>query len=470
VNSEKKNIDLLFNKGLKNFRENPPAYAWKKLEHDLDKEKTGVFWYYFRWIAASIVILIAFGSGYYIAILKNHQPEYVLQEKPDGNSVIKETSKQKPDQVAPVSNHFKKANLDNSSDQIIENNIDEMSLKRKLDNPDQRSFTDHQILANQKIASNVVINILDRQTREVLNPIRIIDFLFVEIPYEKQHRIEVSYNLHLKNNFQSSPGEPKLKYYTYEDQKPNKLKWFIGAQFAPVYSYRDISINYEHNTQGNTQELKSKYDDSEDALLAYSGGVDINYNLNKRWLLQSGLFYSKIGQINNNALNFVQDNNQFLLYSINTSTGNINVAFEKIPEDIRKINPPKDTIESIDLNNVRIVQYFNLLEIPLIIKYNLLSRKFGLMLCGGISPSYVLKNSTYLQVDHDKYNIGNSKNLNSFIYNSTVGLGINYSVSKSFSFSIEPLFKYSLSPINKDSEFDCHPYSFSFYTGLKYKF
>ncbi|MBM3434785.1 MAG: PorT family protein, partial [Bacteroidetes bacterium] len=199
-------------------------------------------------------------------------------------------------------------------------------------------------------------------------------------------------------------------------------------------------------------------------------GIDLNYSLNSRWALQSGVYYSKIGQINNDALNFVQDNDQYLLFAINTSTGNINVAFEKIPDDIRKINPPKDTLESVDIDNVRVVQNFNLLEVPFLIKYNLLNKKLGVSVLGGICPAYVVKNRTYLHVDKEKYDIGNSDNLNTMIYSSTFGIGFNYAISKALLLNFEPVFKYSLSPINKNSQFDYHPYSFSWLTGISYNF
>jgi len=247
-------------------------------------------------------------------------------------------------------------------------------------------------------------------------------------------------------------------------------KWSIGAHFAPVISYRDISTSYDNQQASSINETEVQLNNAEESLLSYAGGVDVYYNLSKRWSVQSGMIFSRIGQINNDALAFKQEDDQILLYAINTSTGNINVAFEKVPEDIRKIEPPKDTLESFDLNNVRVVQNFDLFEIPIMIKYKILNKKLGINLSGGLSPAYLIDNNTYLEVNSDKYDIGNSSNLNSMIINTTFALGINYAVVKSLSINVEPNFKYSLSPINKNSQFDYHPYYFSIFTGIIYKF
>ena len=174
--------------------------------------------------------------------------------------------------------------------------------------------------------------------------------------------------------------------------------------------------------------------------------------------------------MNNDALNFKQENNQYLLYSINTSTGNINIAFEKVPNDVRKINPPKDTLESADIGNVKIIQNFDLFEIPVMVKYKVLNKRFGINLSGGLSPAYLVKNNTYLEVESNKYDIGSSENLNPMIINTTFALGFDYGITKKLSINFEPTFKYSLNPINKNSEFDYHPYYFSWYTGIKYNF
>ncbi len=258
----------------------------------------------------------------------------------------------------------------------------------------------------------------------------------------------------------------------YYDDIPNtakESKWSLGAHFAPVLSYRDITFSYDDQTSSNVLETESELNSAEQSLLSYAGGIDVYYDWSKRWSFHTGMIFSRIGQENNDALAFKQEDDQYLLFAINTSTGNINIAFEKIPEDIKKIEPPKDTLEFVNPNNVKIVQNFDLFEVPVMVKYKILNKKFGINLSGGFSPAYLVNNNTYLEIDDDKYDIGSSDNLNSVIINASFGLGINYALFKKLSLSLEPNFKYSLSPINKDSQFDYHPYYFSVFTGIVYK-
>jgi len=89
---------------------------------------------------------------------------------------------------------------------------------------------------------------------------------------------------------------------------------------------------------------------------------------------------------------------------------------------------------------------------------------------GGISPAFVTKNNAYLEVDAQKYDVENPENINSVYFNSTLSLGLEYSFLKKLSVNFEPTFKYALSPINNGGKFDYHPYSISWFTGIKYKF
>jgi len=65
---DKRNIDILFEERLKGFKEKPPTYSWDKLDKSLDGAKFKKSMIFLRWMAASILIILAFGSGYYYAV------------------------------------------------------------------------------------------------------------------------------------------------------------------------------------------------------------------------------------------------------------------------------------------------------------------------------------------------------------------------------------------------------------------
>lgn len=470
MKDEKKNIDLLFEEKLRQFRELPPVYAWDKLEKDLNREKSVKRIFYFRLTAASILLFLAFGAGYYFATYNKNPLNEISQKQPvqetEQNILI---DKNQPEKILESETQniiaFKDRNI-NEQDLNISSHSNKNIDSKKSDATvlEQNVFQKPAILVQQ-----IVVTDLDSFSSE-LTINEILEIVELDLtPKETINQDELIKDQIVRNDYVPKI-DPNTKVYGLESTSKTEMKWTVGAQFAPVLSYRDISINYANQTGNNPQDVESQLNDSEDALLSYAGGVDVNYSLSDRWNIQSGMYYSKIGQVNNNALNFKQDNDEYLLFAIRTSTGNINVSFEKIPDDIKTISPNKDTLEGVDLNDVKLIQNFDLFEIPFMIKYKILSKKLGINISGGLSPAYLVSNSTILQVEDNKYEIGSSSNLNSMIVNTSISLGINYQLSKRISLNLEPNFKYSLSPINKDSNFDYHPYYFSWFTGLSYKF
>lgn len=474
---DKRNIDTLFEEGLKKFKEQPPVYAWDKLDKGLDKAGFRKSLIYLRWMAASILIILAFGAGYYYAVYSLNPPEVVdeinlstpsekqteiadIQVKEDKVESITDNSAEQ--QSNKLSTHD-----DNIVDLTKENNIIATasylpkSEKTNIDPTNRNTELSKQYQRGEKVGSLYAIDIASIP----------VSYPFVNPLLHTAEETEVSHT-EIAN---AEPPPMSIHYYPEDyDLKPTinefDTKWAVGAQFAPIVSYRDISINYQ-NQQGNLiNDDESQLNNTEESLTSYGGGVDVNYNISKRWIIQSGLYISRIGQVNNDALNFKQDDDQYLLFSINTSTGDINVAFEKVPEDVRKVNPPKDTLESIDIGNVKLVQNFDVFEVPIIIKYKVLDKRFGINLSGGLSPGYLVNNNTYLEVDNNKHDIGSSDNLNPMIVNTTFSLGLNYGITNKLTFNFEPTFKYSLNPINNNAQFDYHPYYFSWFTGIRYSF
>jgi hypothetical protein len=474
MKEDKKNIDLLFEEKLKPFREAPPAHSWDRLEKDLNRAAYGKRLFYFRLAAASVLVLIAFGAGYFYATYQSSPSQQISQE------LITPVSEPESNQTGVlVENEFKNEPAEQKDEVTFSSQSAEPILATSAQTDQTTIINQPVVLDNENKTLDVLIAELavkDNITTEQNDKLpEMIDEEITQkqiIPAEdaiatnqdklsKENEIADYKPLVLDNN---------AKVYGMESTQKKQASWSVGAQFAPVWSYRDISINYANQSGNNVQDVESQLNNAEDALLAYAGGIDVSYFLSDRWSIQSGMYYSKIGQVNNDALSFRQENQQFLLYSIRTSTGTINIALERIPDDIRKINPPKDTLTGINIDNVKIIQNFDLFEVPVMIKYKILDKKMGINISGGLSPAYLLSNNTVLQVEGDKYDIGNSANLNNMIFNSSISLGLNYSLSKKLSLNLEPNFKYSLSPINKDSQFDYHPYYFSFFTGMSYKF
>jgi len=216
---------------------------------------------------------------------------------------------------------------------------------------------------------------------------------------------------------------------------------------------------------------ENQLNSAEQGLMAYSGGVNVDFSLHRKWSLQSGIYFSRIGQVNSDALEFSQNSKQFVLVSIHTSTGDIDFEINNIPPNIRSYQSPKDSSSSAGaINPVKIEQNFDFFEIPFLVKYKFLDKKLTLNFTGGLSPAYLVKNTTYLEFEGEKYTAGTASNLNHMMINSSLGIGAEYAFTRQLFLNFQPTFKYALSPLNSSSQFSYHPYSFSWFTGISYRF
>ena len=97
-----------------------------------------------------------------------------------------------------------------------------------------------------------------------------------------------------------------------------------------------------------------------------------------------------------------------------------------------------------------------------------LQKKLGLKFIGGLSASILIDNDATLKIGDKSFSFGKTENISPVTYNSTLGLGFGYNISKKVSFNLEPSFKYSLNSINQSA--DVHPYSIGIFSGLNYRF
>jgi hypothetical protein len=91
-------------------------------------------------------------------------------------------------------------------------------------------------------------------------------------------------------------------------------------------------------------------------------------------------------------------------------------------------------------------------------------------LIGGLSSNLLVGNSVSATSNTGKYQVGKTEGLNLITFSSSLGMGMEYSVSRNFSLNLEPTFRYYLNPFSEISGMRIHPYSFGIFSGLSYKF
>jgi hypothetical protein len=263
-------------------------------------------------------------------------------------------------------------------------------------------------------------------------------------------------------------------YADYEIPADKTGHWSIAALATPTY-YGKIS--------SGSDALSNQIMESEKAVVSYTGGVALSYKINKRFSIQSGLFYSSVGQelegINSFAGFQKYDNTKGgHNFEILTSNGTIytNNADVFLYADGNRLitNYNKDVFdpqkESLDYINNTMRQNFSYLELPFFLRYKVIDKTVDLNLIGGLSYNMLLDNSVYTVIDGNKYMIGTTQGMNMYSISSSVGMGMEYKFSTKLSLNLEPTFRYYLNTFDNVYGSSFHPYSFGIFSGISYKF
>jgi hypothetical protein len=290
----------------------------------------------------------------------------------------------------------------------------------------------------------------------------------------------------LENLAQMNPGE---------EEKNRHNAWILGGQLAPLYSYRNLKSDYPGDQDLNT------LNNSEKGVIAYAGGVALSYKPSKRLSVESGIYYSKYGQektdlkavafnlnpsSNNYETNFPDGSETVIQVTITNSTGTItnqepggakfsdsdNTITHGGETNANVLNIPTDnTDKSMQVpGDLTAFQYFEYLEVPLIVKYKIVDRKLDFHLLGGITTNFLTGNSVKVEDNGTEYDFGETDNIAKVNYSGSVGIGFEYPLLANLLLNIEPKFRYYLNPIDKSVNLNVYPYSFGLFAGISYVF
>jgi hypothetical protein len=223
----------------------------------------------------------------------------------------------------------------------------------------------------------------------------------------------------------------------------------------------------------------------EHSRLSYTGGVALSYKINKRFSIQSGLYYSSFGQELTGISTYggfqkydytKGDHNFEVLTSSGTVYTNNTDVFLLDPVSPDKIitrytndvfDPAKANLQYLDNS---LTQNFSYLELPLVLRYKIMDKAIDFNIIGGFASNLLVSNSVYATLNEGKYPVGKTEGMNLITFSSSVGMGMEYSLSKKLSLNLEPTLRYYLNPFNEISGIKIHPYSFGIFSGLSYKF
>ncbi len=433
------NIDVIFRNGLKNMEALPPPEVWENIKPVIRKKQRP---YILFASAAMIAVLLSLsmlayrwgkevttvtGSSPAILSVQSSSPLHAPVQgerqalKNDGNSLVNDI---------PVINskHTQLlASAIESSSELLPSALYSRPGIKLFDNKEQRPH-----------------NTLAKVTTPIKEPT-----LSIEMP-EKE--------------FVPSSGLTK----------PTN-RWSIAAMASPTY--------YSRFGTG-TDELTKQMSASEETMLSYSGGLALSYKINKRLAVQTGLYYSSIGQKVDGIVsyggfapfgnskgghNFAVLTSSGTIYTDNSDlflmSGTGNRVVTAYSSDV--FDPQKENLQYI---NNTLHQDFSYLELPVVLRYKVVDRTLGFNLIGGISYNFLVSNDVYTTYNGSKYDVGTTQGLNPFTLSSSLGMGMEYNFSKNLSLNLEPTFRYYINPFSSSTGLRNHPYSFGVFSGVSFKF
>jgi hypothetical protein len=275
-------------------------------------------------------------------------------------------------------------------------------------------------------------------------------------------------------SFSPQNGNLKLNPSNLGATKPKN--WSVSALASPAY--------YSKSGSGGS-EIYSQFTSQEKPSVSYTGGVSFSYKVTRRFSIQSGMFYSSVGQVLEGVKAFTgfapyqvsKGNPNFLVITSNglVMTSNRDVYISSANSSGRvQTNYTKDIFDpkqaALKATGGDIKQSFNYFEIPVMLRYKIIDKDLDLNIVGGMSGNLLVKNNVYTVVDGAKYSIGETSDLNNIIFSSSVGLGLEYSLTQNLSMNLEPTFRYYLSPFSGITSTNIHPYSIGVFSGISYRF
>lgn len=464
MGDDKKHIDRVFQERLKDFEVVPDKIVWNNIEEKLTKKKKRrVIPIWFRYGGAAAVLLLFSVIGFQFINKKENTIKPTIE-----TPVVKENVNQKNDT-------FK------NTEEVVTKTTD--TPKEINQNSQKEAYPSSTVKSSfPKIVNlsknNVVVTSTVKKAKKELNQKALVAQNDTKTANEKDEK--VTSNLPVKDNkdlqlTQETAIASNDKKITKEDivkaiqetaNKEKELiaeatkKWSVGASIAPV----------QFNTLKNGSPINSSLADnpkSSNTSIAY--GIKINYQVNDRLTIQSGinsvdLSYnteSVVAKVYSNELKFASN---YIANEANIMSSNsISISNRSVASDVTASRSAAVQLEG------NIDQNFSYVEVPFEAKYAFTKTKLGVNLVGGISTYVLYKNNIILVNEEGKKALGEASNLNNFNFSANVGVDFDYKVNKKIFINMSPMFKYQLNTFSKKAG-GFRPYYFGVYTGLNFRF
>ncbi len=461
MENKRENIDKVFRDKLEEFTAEPPAHVWNNIREQMVLRRGKVRMIIYRWSAVAALLILALIAGWYFDMISVSRIPGVLDAE-------------------RIESQIKSGQNEDSGENIREKRVPEnMELPPVEAAPQYVAATrpaDVPVTSEENMSK--AIKVLHADTKRIsMERINRIEFA----GYNEDYTVEPASKVE-KSNLQFTGIREAVIYQPPPMPEESGQTWEMGFQVSPGYS--SYSSNHAPAYASNMAYPSSELNGN------VCGGISIRYKTRKRWKLESGVYYARNGQksectpqiFDNYSENGILTASARKLYfnpevdiqedrvAMNSVAGIID--FEEIPKGTEIVA----ALESIDRNADALLtsgvfsQVFDFLEIPLYLRYLLISSKMDVELVGGVSAGMVVGNNAYLDNEYGMQKIGKTRDISTLNVSGTLGLGFDFSLSKHLSLAVEPRINYYLNSINNNPDVEFRPYRMGVYTGLYYEF
>ncbi|GEO10238.1 outer membrane beta-barrel protein [Segetibacter aerophilus] len=249
--------------------------------------------------------------------------------------------------------------------------------------------------------------------------------------------------------------------------KNSKVKGDHRFTFSitPYYSADFVNTRIDNGQRWFREDDRNEIKNKEEISKTSSIGVLVDYNLDSRWSLQSGISFSTMTtNIQPKTIFARPDPRGNINYRFNCSSGYSFVT-------LRRGNAPASGDSVIALSSTNTLNY---VSVPLAVKYVFSKGKLSLSPGLGVAANFLTKGKIETEIagsaGNEKASIDHIEGLNNSYFSGLVSLGVDYSLNKTLALSFTPTSRIALSAINKDAPVKTYLSSFGLVGGLRINF
>lgn len=452
------NIDRLFKQGIEGEEDNPPPHLWNRISEELDGKKPPVrirrFGAYLSG-AAALLIIASVSLIYILGVHSESSPKQdVVKTSQSEDAPLRKKSENisHTNESIPSALQLSAPNLNDSTESIKEGNG-----SKKFQIPAQvvSKAKDNEPITNN---SNIDLSATSLQKNEIAEPRELAggqvnhttNEPLPNFTYRPLATPLLPDKLSKEQNWMPATapaysmiaGSSKPSIQRYRPHSPFSLSLFYEPGFASVRLKDQNNDAPPPGRRRSDVEIREK----EQYSTVVRTGILMDYRINRRWSVQSGIaFSSSTINIAPQTIYAQHDGSGNIRYRIECSSG-----YSYLPAKQGGALQAGDSTKALGSKNV--LQY---VMIPVSARYHLTSNRFTFSPALGISANFLTKGNIETTLNNTASNekASNSKieGLHATYFSGQVNFMTEYNLTQNLSVGLGPSANFAITSINKQT-------------------